>query len=375
VEILEPETPRLIGGETETITEEEVTTEISEEEATPTNTNQEDEAVAEQETEETEEMIGLEIEVPAASEVIVPFKLTVPENTEVGDHTGGLIIEGAPTKAVGTGFNVRTRIGARIYLTVPGEKIVDLELKDFSWRIVDYTLEELERLFLGKLQGFFGLYRKGIFSVKLENPGNVRLGTVDVPLRGKLIIRNVVNQIVDENELDLGTILPKGEITQTFTWNRDNPLFLRYQAILEVSYADDKAPESVMIYFWVIPWPLLLLLAGLIVVILITWLIIKLIRTKRRSRMVKYIFQRGDTPESLAEHFKVSLKKLVKINKIKAENPIQPGQTLTIPLSDLVPDPAAFRLEKINVFVWIANAVLFAVLLVLVALIIFKVTG
>jgi len=319
-----------------------------------------------------EGMPGLEIEVPAGNYVEVPFKITVPENAAVGDHTGGLIIEAAPKMAEGTGFNVVTRIGARIYLTVPGEKIFSLKIDDFSWSRQDYTIEELERLFLGKIQRFLGLYRKGVFTVKLENMGNVQLGTADAPLVGKLVIRNIVNQIVDENEVDLGTILPKGEITQNLTWKRNNPLFLRYQANLEVTYAKDKAPELAVIYFWVIPWLLFLFIGGLIILIIMILLIIKLIRVRKRSKMIRYVVQQGDTPEKIAEHFKVSLKKLVKINKIKAEKPIQPGQTLAIPPSDLVPDPAAFRLAKFNKLIWIANSVLFIALVVLVVLIVMQ---
>lgn len=316
--------------------------------------------------------VGLEVEVPAGQSVEVPFKLTVPENAEVGDHTGGIVIEGAPTKAEGTGFNIVTRIGARVYLTVPGEKIFSLKIKEFFWNRVDYTSEELERLFLGKIQRFLGLYRKGAFTVKLQNLGNVQLGTASSPLVGNLVIRNIVNQIVDENKVELGTILPKGEITQNLTWQRKNPLFLRYQASLEVNYADGKSPESAVIYFWVIPWPLILILGGLVVLLLIIWLIIKLIKIKRRSKMIKYVVQKGDTPEKIAEHFKVSLKKLVRINKIKADKPIQPGQTLAIPPSDLVPDPAAFRLNKINKLIWIANTVLFIALVILAILIVLQ---
>lgn len=317
-------------------------------------------------------MPGLEIEVPAGNYMEVPFKISVPENAAVGDFTGGLIIEAAPEKAEGTGFSVVTRIGARIYLTVPGEKIYNLKINEFSWNRQDYTFEELEKLFLGKWQKFLGLYRKGVFTLKLKNLGNVQLGTIDVPLVGKLTIRNFVNQILDEKEVELGTILPKGEITQNLTWKRNNPVFLRYQANLEITYAKDKAPELAVIYFWVIPWPLFLFIGGSIILIIIILLIIKLIRVRSRSKMIKYVVQQGDTPEKIAEHFKVSLKKLVRINKIKAEKPIQPGQTLAIPASDLVPDPAAFRLAKFNTFIWIANTVLFIVLVVLVVFIVMQ---
>lgn len=90
--------------------------------------------------------------------------------------------------------------------------------------------------------------------------------------------------------------------------------------------------------------------------------------------MIKYVVQKGDTPEKIAEHFKVSLKKLVRINKIKADKPIQPGQTLAIPPSDLVPDPSAFRLKKFNTIIWIADTILFMALMVLVVLLILQLT-
>lgn len=280
---------------------------------------------------EGEKLIGLEINVPAGQNVEVPFKLKVPENASVGDHTGGLVIETAPKKAEGTGFSVVTRIGARIYLTVPGEKVYSLKIKDFNWKSVDYTSEELKRLFLGKVQRLLGLYRKGAFFVTLDNLGNVQLGTQKVPLKGKLIISNIVNQIIDEKEVELGTILPKGEITQTFTWKRNNPLFLRYQANLEVTYAKDKPPKTSTTYFWVIPWPLVLSLGILVVLIIIIYFLHLLIREKRKRKMVQYTVQDGDTLKKVSAWLKIKPKKIVKINRMKFPYEINPGEKLFIP--------------------------------------------
>jgi len=53
----------------------------------------------------------------------IDFTVAVPMHAEVGDHMGAIIIQSkGPPKAVeGSGLSITTRVGARMYITVPGE--------------------------------------------------------------------------------------------------------------------------------------------------------------------------------------------------------------------------------------------------------------
>ena len=64
-----------------------------------------------------------EIEIPPQTEKTVPFTFSVPQNADVGDHMGGIVMQEIETgnNLTGTGVKIITRVGVRIYETVPGE--------------------------------------------------------------------------------------------------------------------------------------------------------------------------------------------------------------------------------------------------------------
>ena len=78
----------------------------------------------------SEEVIILE---PGQSKEVA-FTITIPEDADVGEHSGGIILQKADPSNVDaeTGASIVTRVGIRVYQTVPGEITKDIELKDFS---------------------------------------------------------------------------------------------------------------------------------------------------------------------------------------------------------------------------------------------------
>src|SRR5260221_7748242 len=70
----------------------------------------------------------------------VPFTITIPKFATVGDHAGGIIVQEAKAVAAtnqGIGLNIVSRIGTRIYETIPGAKVIKLDVRDISYKIVD----------------------------------------------------------------------------------------------------------------------------------------------------------------------------------------------------------------------------------------------
>src|SRR5262249_22279235 len=61
------------------------------------------------------------VTVAGHSQVIIPFTLTIPGNVTPGDHVGG-IVAALQTTQQGA-LRVERRVGARIYLRVPGKLV------------------------------------------------------------------------------------------------------------------------------------------------------------------------------------------------------------------------------------------------------------
>lgn len=146
------------------------------------------------------------------------FTITIPGGTAVGDHLGGIVLENlAVTK--GKGVNVVTRVGVRIYETVPGQLTRKLNLANFSWKLVNNNLT---------------------FYFELENAGNVHLDPT-----GKLIIKDgFLGLTLASFDLNLGMVLPGKPTKVPLVWAGAWPLG-KFRAIAEINYGE-KPAEVVM---------------------------------------------------------------------------------------------------------------------------------
>lgn len=101
------------------------------------------------------------ISLPPGRQETVDFTITVPPEAEPGDYAGAVIVEGAPslstikTPAGGSvGANIVTRVGARVYVTIPGERIEKFKMSEVS---AEWQEDNV------------------LIKFNLENTGNVRL--------------------------------------------------------------------------------------------------------------------------------------------------------------------------------------------------------
>lgn len=144
----------------------------------------------------------------------VDFTIKVPENAEVGDHMGAIIVQGKeiPEAEKGTAMQVVTRVGARIYLTVPGEMIKELELGDFSYKIEEGQV---------------------VFYLTLTNKGNVRISP-----KGEIEIKDKSGNVVDKIKITEREVFPKDTIVLPTKWEKT--MVGKFTALATVSYGTEK---------------------------------------------------------------------------------------------------------------------------------------
>lgn len=73
------------------------------------------------------------VEVPADSKITVPFILKIPLSATPGDHVGGIAVEGEEEADLLTsGVKLVQRLGVRFYITIEGERVEKLAIKNIK---------------------------------------------------------------------------------------------------------------------------------------------------------------------------------------------------------------------------------------------------
>ena len=146
-----------------------------------------------------------ELEVPPKSERLVPFTVNIPGNADVGDHMGGIVmqeLDNGQENVSGMGVKIITRVGVRIYETVPGEVKKDFEITKFDWRTEPTGKPDF-------IKDLLDINKRTVFFTGIKNKGNVRISpkvTIDV----KNIFGMTVAHLADK---EMGVIFPQGRNT------------------------------------------------------------------------------------------------------------------------------------------------------------------
>jgi hypothetical protein len=150
----------------------------------------------------------------------VNFTISIPKDADIGDHMGAIIVQNKNDSGEkeGTSMRVINRLGARIYLTVPGEKNEKLEIGNFNNNIEN---------------------KKVIFQLTLINNGNVRI----LP-KGKIEINDSLGRLVDSIELTQREIFPKNTIVLPIKW--DKTLNGNFIALATVEYSNQKITKELV---------------------------------------------------------------------------------------------------------------------------------
>jgi len=269
----------------------------------------------------------------------IPFTITIPQNADVGEHSGGIVIQRAEVGDVeGTGAAIVTRVGIRVYQTVPGEIIRDLKILNFG----------VKRKIKPDQTRFFES------SIKVKNLSNVTInpqaellitgwGKTDYKDIEDLSVRKFRDFFTGDSPFPIRffagdnisrewQLIRDQEVSTRWEWPM--PEFGRYTFQVRLTY--DGADGEVVLTtkkasFWVVP------LTELAVVIILLGAIVMLLVIQRLrhsgKRWQPYVVGRRDRLTSLAKQANISWKKLAKVNKLKKPYSVEPGQKILVPPS------------------------------------------
>jgi len=269
----------------------------------------------------------------------IPFTITIPQNADVGEHSGGIILQKAQGRqdTLESGAAIVTRVGIRVYETVPGEIIKEIEIKDFN-------------VSLKKLASQPAYYEINLIA---QNKGNVSLqpkvtlaiggwGKIDYDDVIDISVKKIKKFISGQGEApikfftgeDLSRnwqLLRDQKVSTNWTWPK--PRFGRFTFQANLTYDTEggqKTIDSKKITVWVVPWLEVSVIISLIVLVL-GGIILKIIFSPTK-KWRPYQVKPGDQLVNLAENYGVSWKKVAKVNKLKKPI-VKSGQTILLPLT------------------------------------------
>jgi LysM repeat protein len=265
-----------------------------------------------------------EIEVGPRTEKTVPFRISIPGNADTGEHFGGIITEEINTNNVltGTGVRVLTRIGTRVYETVPGEVRKDLSVTRYDYGYAGTGINN-------PFKDFLEINRRTLFYTGFKNNGNVKLTPIIT-----LDVKNMFGQsVVHVVNKDAGIVLPRGETNgNVVTWD-GIPMIGRYTAKVTINTVEPGVKEMTReIVIWAFPYKIAFLLVLLVIVIILIRLIITYFTEAAKEKYPIYKVKLGDNLADLAQKFNLPWKKIAKANYIGKPYEIKEGEKLFIPL-------------------------------------------
>ncbi len=259
----------------------------------------------------------------------IPFTITIPKDADVGEHSGGIVIQKAQAGTVeGTGASIVTRVGIRVYETVPGEIIRELELKDF--RVERIPNEPNYQITLI-------VENKSNVSLKPETKVVIEGWGKDKYIKYSRLRGGVIIDLRDLTEFYKGQSLSKdwqllrGQKVTTH-WEWEEPQFGRFRFQAKLTYEDQGEKKTVLtpeIVVWVIPWAELGIIFGIIILIVVSWLLLLRLFFGNRG-WKKYTVRKGDQLVAIAKASGVSWGKLSRVNKLN-EPLLKEGQEILVP--------------------------------------------
>lgn len=197
-----------------------------------------------------------------------PFAINVPKDAEPGGHYASVFFYRQPGSTGNAGVGISEKIGVLLLVNVPGNIREDARIESFT------------------LQGSGVRDRLPVyFDLRIRNMGSVHFRP-----RGSLVIRNIFGQVVQRVSANPknAAVLPNSvrrvesvwantldEISDGGFWTGvknewRNFAFGRYQASVDVTYGSQASQlASSSLTFWVIPWRLMLLAFGALVVLVL----------------------------------------------------------------------------------------------------------
>ncbi len=257
------------------------------------------------------ELSKTRVTLQPGKEEIIPFKITVPPDAEVGDHIGGLAvyrtIPETDKKAIvgGSQVSVSTRVGARIYLTIKGDIVRKLQIQK---------------------KAMYGRGQTLTFGFTIKNAGNVR---ADLNMQAK--IYGIWGLFDKKDNISIGQVFPKKTINLQAVWpGKQRPIFGVYWASVTIEdvfkglnpTSANTLPLTQPIHTWLItffiPWTQT---AIVILVVFLVWFFVQLRKWRALLRLahmpvgIKKI-NKGDNLIGIANQYDINWKLLAKLNEM-----------------------------------------------------------
>lgn len=190
-----------------------------------------------------------EITLGAKEKKNIPFTIAIPENTTRGEYSGGIIFQTTKPKKInnkGMNIDVISRIGVRIYETVPGVEQLNMEVRDLGYSVVDNYLT---------------------INFTMENKG-----TVHISPKGTLEIKDMFGRVIDTVALDnlLETTIPGKPVSVIVPTKILSPILGWNTASVAIYYSPTKAVVASLTFMPNIWTAYIVILVVLIVVLLLS---------------------------------------------------------------------------------------------------------
>jgi len=273
-------------------------------------------------------MSSTSIQVKPGERIDVPFIINVPKELSPGQYIGGIVIEYGPKK---TGepeascagqtncgqstVSVKTRIGSRIYLSIPGKAKEDIQINDFRY--------------------FTSLSGQPRFKFTIENNGNVTYQP-----QAEITIRDGSGKIYDSFIHSLGNSMPGTTVEPIVNWEKTRPLLADFTATAKVTFPKRFAVAGEALHgtaitktvnFWIVPWSHIFIFTVFAVFAAMLCFLHTMRVRKALANSESYQVGAEDDLMSLAKKLKVSWKSIARLNKLKAPYSLRKGTKILIP--------------------------------------------
>lgn len=202
--------------------------------------------------------------IPAQSSQMVEFTVRIPADAEPGGHYGSVLatISGSSS---GNGVGINMKVGSLLLLDVAGQVSENLGVSDFQ-------------------APAFSENGPDSLSARFTNDGTVHLKP-----RGFVLVKNMFGTEVAKIDLPQLNVLPQSTRKVDIPLKLDNQ-FGRYEATLAAIYGAANEPISAVTVYWVIPYKLLAVYGGILLVLLIF-----AIRGRKRLKAAFRVLFKGET--------------------------------------------------------------------------------
>lgn len=180
-----------------------------------------------------------------------------PTDATPGGHYA-MILHTPETNAVlnSSGAAIQTNVGTLVYITIPGKITQNAQVNKFTApKFSEFGPINLETI--------------------ITNLSDIHISPI-----GSISVKNWLGQKTDSLSLEKINIFPYTSRTLQNTLNR-KWLFGRYQAQLNAGYGTTGQALRATIFFWVIPWRLIILTLATITIIII---LVKLSKNKKQAK-------------------------------------------------------------------------------------------